>query len=192
MKHEIYLIEGMSCAACSSAVERVTRKIPGVERSDVNLTTTKMDIEYDETQVTPELIMAKVAKAGFGAKLYVESKNKTMVSEEKETDADDKDLAERLKNLTGAIAVTVILLYVSMGHMVGLPLPAFWDRSAQRQFDLPNCRISPKCPLPEIGASKDCNRHTGRFHNIRCLRRDIRKPYPRHAPIKLPIQSAIL
>ena len=126
MKHEIYMIEGMSCAACSSAVERVTRKIPGVERSDVNLTTAKMDIEYDETQVTPELIIAKVSKAGFGAKLFVETKEKKPAAK-KETDADDKDLADRLHNLIGAAIVTVILMYVSMGHMVGLPLPRFCD-----------------------------------------------------------------
>ena len=126
MKHEIYMIEGMSCAACSSAVERVTRKIPGVERSDVNLTTAKMDIEYDEAQVTPELIIAKITKAGFGAKLFVETKEKKPAAE-KEVDADDKDLSDRLHNLIGAAIVTVILMYVSMGHMVGLPLPKFCD-----------------------------------------------------------------
>lgn len=71
MIEEIYIIEGMSCAACSSAVERVTRKLEGVERSDVNLTTTRMTIYYDETKVTPEMIMAKVNKAGFGIKPYV-------------------------------------------------------------------------------------------------------------------------
>ncbi len=126
MKHEIYMIEGMSCAACSSAVERVTRKIPGVERSDVNLTTAKMDIEYDEAQVTPELIIAKISKAGFGAKLFVETKEKKPAAE-KETDADDKDLSDRLHNLIGAAIVTVVLMYVSMGHMIGLPLPKFCD-----------------------------------------------------------------
>jgi len=126
MKHEIYMIEGMSCAACSSAVERVTRKIPGVERSDVNLTTAKMDIEYDEAQVTPELIIAKISKAGFGAKLFVETKEKKPAAE-KEPDADDKDLSDRLHNLIGAAIVTVVLMYVSMGHMIGLPLPKFCD-----------------------------------------------------------------
>ena len=60
MLEEVYLIEGMSCAACSSAVERVTRKLEGVERSDVNLTTNKMIIYYDEGKVDRELIMAKV------------------------------------------------------------------------------------------------------------------------------------
>ena len=47
MRTEVYDIEGMSCAACSSAVERVTRKLEGVESSDVNLTTNKMTITYD-------------------------------------------------------------------------------------------------------------------------------------------------
>ncbi|MEG2037297.1 MAG: cation transporter, partial [Ruthenibacterium sp.] len=59
------MVEGMSCAACSSAVERVTRKLPGVSRSDVNLTTGQLLIAYDEAQTAPEDIMAKVTKAGF-------------------------------------------------------------------------------------------------------------------------------
>ena len=63
MRTEVYDIEGMSCAACSSAVERVTRKLEGVESSDVNLTTNKMTITYDETKVTPEMIMGISVKA---------------------------------------------------------------------------------------------------------------------------------
>lgn len=48
MKTELYHIDGMACAACSAAVERVTRKIPGVSESNVNLTTNKMVITYEE------------------------------------------------------------------------------------------------------------------------------------------------
>lgn len=70
MKEETYIIEGMTCASCSSAVERVTRKLPGVERSDVNLATNRMVIIYDETQVDPDKIKAKVEKAGFGIREY--------------------------------------------------------------------------------------------------------------------------
>ena len=62
----------MHCAACSASVEKVTRRLPGVERSDVNLVAERMTIVYDETQVTPEQIIAKVEKAGFGAKLHQE------------------------------------------------------------------------------------------------------------------------
>ena len=54
---EKYTIKGMTCAACSSAVERVTRKMDGVQESSVNLTTGIMTITYDENVVTPELII---------------------------------------------------------------------------------------------------------------------------------------
>ena len=67
MKTEIYNIDGMSCAACSSAVERVTRRLEGVQESNVNLTTAKMTITYDEALVTQEMIEEKVDKAGFKA-----------------------------------------------------------------------------------------------------------------------------
>ena len=49
MKTEIFDIEGMTCASCSAAVERVTRKLPGVEKSEVNLVTKKLNILYDES-----------------------------------------------------------------------------------------------------------------------------------------------
>ena len=56
----------MHCAACSAAVERVTRRMEGVARSDVNLTMNRMTIEYDESKVTPQLIISKIEKAGYG------------------------------------------------------------------------------------------------------------------------------
>lgn len=132
MREETYLIEGMSCAACSAAVERVTRKLEGVERSDVNLTTNRMIIYYDEAKVTRELIMSKVKKAGFGISLYEEveteetSENDTnYVNQEKE----EENLKAHKKNLISAAVFTVFLLYISMGPMLinGLPMPAIID-----------------------------------------------------------------
>ena len=67
MKEEVYCIEGMTCAACSSAVERVTRRMEGVERSDVNLTTNKMTIVYQEDRVTPEQISPRSKKPAMGS-----------------------------------------------------------------------------------------------------------------------------
>ena len=119
MKEEIYKIEGMSCAACSSAVERVTRRLPGVIKSDVNLTTGRMDIVYDEAQVLPETIMAKVEKAGFGISLAIESK-KERQKEEKEK---EESLKEAKHRLTWAILFAVPLLYLAMGHMLPFELP---------------------------------------------------------------------
>lgn len=112
MKTEIYHIEGMHCAACSSAVERVTRKLPGVQSSEVNLTTAKMTITYDETKVNQQQIEAKVERAGFRASLAPIEKPK-------------KDYAKL--RLIIAIVFALPLLYISMGHMLPftLPLPAF-------------------------------------------------------------------
>ena len=91
MIEEIYLIEGMSCAACSSAVERVTRKLEGVERSDVNLTTNRMVIYYDEEKVSSEAIMAKVKKAGFGIQLYKEEDRALRSADGSQTDGSQTD-----------------------------------------------------------------------------------------------------
>ena len=148
MLEEVYLIEGMSCAACSSAVERVTRKLEGVERSDVNLTTNKMIIYYDESKVDTELIMAKVKKAGFGISLFeldandndsknvnLEDRNSTNAnktahkSKENVYDKEEEALKNHKINLISAAVFTVILLYVSMGPMLieGLPVPSIID-----------------------------------------------------------------
>jgi len=116
-KKEIYTITGMSCAACSSAVERVTRKIPGVINSNVNLTTNKMSIEYDETKVSQDLIITKVQKAGFGCELFEKNKKENKIEErkiEKNTD---------LAKLIGAWIFTILLMYISMGSMLPTPLP---------------------------------------------------------------------
>lgn len=115
MKQEIYIISGMSCAACSSAVERVTRKLDGVERSDVNLTTGKMTIVYDEAKVKPKMIKDKVKKAGFGIELEGEEQKKSL--------PEDGALKRQKNELIGAAILTVILLYVSMGQMFKYRLP---------------------------------------------------------------------
>lgn len=126
-----YHIDGMSCAACSSAVERVTRKLPGVESSDVNLTTSRMVITYDEDQVTPELICQKVSRAGFSASLIVEEEQNRKKEEEEWQQQEEQLQAVRRRVLT-AICFAVPLLYISMGHMipVSLPLPELLSMEA--------------------------------------------------------------
>ena len=115
-----YTITGMTCAACSSAVERVTRKMDGVAESNVNLTTALLTITYDESKVTPELIIKKIDRAGFGAELYVEQK--------KEEPKED-DLKKTRNRLICNIILALPLLYICLGHMIPihLPLPTFMD-----------------------------------------------------------------
>lgn len=124
MKKETYTIEGMSCAACSSAIERVTRKLEGVSVSNVNLMTGKMEIEYDETIVSEALIRNKIEKAGFKARLDVDT-----ASVEEEEEKLKRDLKQHKRNLVIAICFCLPLLYISMGHMmpIQLPLPVFID-----------------------------------------------------------------
>lgn len=114
MKEEVYIISGMSCAACSSAVERVTRKIDGVSRSEVNLTTGKMTIVYDEAKVKPKMIKDKVKKAGFGIEADGEEKAEVQT---------DDGLKRQKQELIGAVILTVMLLYVSMGQMFKYRVP---------------------------------------------------------------------
>ncbi|MFI3237893.1 MAG: heavy metal translocating P-type ATPase [Lachnospiraceae bacterium] len=115
---EIYNIIGMHCAACSSAIERVTRKLPGVELSEVNLPMNRLTITYDEALVTPEMIMTKIKKAGFEAH-----------PKQEEAIVPTIDVSTTLKkeklNLILSITLSAILLYVSMGQMLfaNLPIP---------------------------------------------------------------------
>ena len=121
MREEKYDITGMHCAACSASVERVTRRLPGVKRSEVNLTTGIMTIAYDETQVGEAQIVAKVQKAGFGASLHAEKK------EEVKPDAQDTEAAELKRKKIELIVAGIfsaVLLYVSMGQMLPFGLPS--------------------------------------------------------------------
>lgn len=122
MKTEIYNIDGMTCAACSSAVERVTRRLEGVRESNVNLTTSKLTITYDEALVNPEVITEKVDKAGFKAAL-VPAEADRMAEEEETFIRQEEALNASRKRLIVAIIFALPLLYISMGHMVPFPLP---------------------------------------------------------------------
>ena len=115
-----YRISGMTCAACSSAVERVTRKMEGVAESNVNLTTGILTITYDESKLMPEKIIKKVDRAGFGAELVIEKKTSELPGE---------DVKKTKRRLICNLILALPLLYICMGHMlpVSLPLPKFMD-----------------------------------------------------------------
>ncbi|HIT90978.1 MAG TPA: cadmium-translocating P-type ATPase [Candidatus Merdenecus merdavium] len=117
MKKEVYEIGGMTCASCSSAVERVTRKLPGVDRSEVNLATNKMTIEYDENQVTPEDIVKKVDKAGFSAKLANHNKEIT-IGVEGMTCASCSSAVERVTRKLPGVVTSEVNLATNKAHIV--------------------------------------------------------------------------
>ena len=122
MREEVYDISGMHCAACSASVEKVTRRLPGVERSDVNLVAERMTIVYDENQVTPEQIVAKVEKAGFGAKLHQEKQEAAPVQTGE--DPEEQALRRKKRELIVSAVFSALLVYVSMGQMLPFGLPS--------------------------------------------------------------------
>jgi len=115
-----YKITGMTCAACSSAVERVTRKMDGVAESNVNLTTAFLTITYDEEKVTPEMIIKKIDRAGFAAELHVE---------EQKEEAKEDEVTKIKYRLICNVILSIPLLYICLGHMLPItfPLPKFMD-----------------------------------------------------------------
>lgn len=113
-----FKIQGMTCAACSKAVERVTRKIPGVQTSDVNLATERLKISYDPDMVTVAQIKDTVKKAGYKA-----------VEETDKPQADDKQQEiEKLKrrfiwSAVFAFPLLIIAMVPMLLEAVGIMLP---------------------------------------------------------------------
>ena len=109
-------IEGMTCASCAKAVERATRKLEGVAEANVNYATEKLNISYEGSSVKISDIKKAIEKAGYKA-----------IEEETSVDTDKEKKEREIKLLWKKFIIsalfTVPLLYVSMGHMVGMPLP---------------------------------------------------------------------
>ena len=123
MRDETYKITGMHCAACSASVERVTRKLPGVEQSEVNLMAETMHIVYDEALVTPEQIGAKIEKAGFGMEELP-----PVSARWERLEVEGEGAAEKA-GLISACVLSAVLMYASMGQMLtdALWIPGFLD-----------------------------------------------------------------
>lgn len=117
---EKYRITGMTCAACSSAVERVTKKLEGVSESNVNLTTGILTITYDETKLGSEDVISKVERAGFGAEPKIEKNKEGKVHEKDDLAGETYETRYRL---IANVALAIPLLYISMGHMMPFPMP---------------------------------------------------------------------
>ena len=119
---EKFVVTGMTCAACSAHVEKAAGSLPGVNSAVVNLMLGTMMVDYDPQQVTPEQIISAVESGGYGAKRASDVKQDV----HKEQDA---ALAKMRRRLVWSIVCLVPLFYISMGHMMGLPLPGFLTAS---------------------------------------------------------------
>ena len=118
MKKVLLKIEGMTCSACSSGLEKYLNKQDGIIAVSVNLIMNNASIEYDDTKLTLEQVEKFVDKAGFSS-----AGIDNLEKEEK------KKSNEKYK-LIGISVISILILYISMSHMVGFPVIAFLDMMA--------------------------------------------------------------
>lgn len=118
MENKSLKIEGMSCAACAKAVERAAKKLDGILEANVNYAAEKLVVNYEPSKVKISDIKQAIEKAGYKA-----IEEETVADKDKEKKEQERELLWK-KFILSAI-FTIPLLYISMGHMMGMPLPEF-------------------------------------------------------------------
>ena len=117
-------VTGMTCSACSAHVEKSVRKLPGVRQVAVNLLANSMVVDYDEDALTEGQIVEAVKAGGYGAAPHPAAGAAQKAAPARENPA-AQEAAGMRRRLIGSICFLIPLMYVSMGHMMGLPLPGF-------------------------------------------------------------------
>ena len=125
---EQYTVTGMSCAACSSRVEKAVSKVPGVTSCSVSLLTNSMGVEGS---ASAQDIISAVEAAGYGAsKKGMVDQDRTVSAEEAEDMLKDRETPILKRRLWASLGFLIVLMYFSMGHMMwGWPVPAFFENN---------------------------------------------------------------
>ena len=118
-------VKGMTCAACSAHVEKSVRKLEGVSDVAVSLLTNSMEVQFDPAAVTPDAICKAVASGGYSASPRGEAATTAQKAERPDHSAELKAMRKRL---IASFALLIALMYVAMGHMLHLPMPAALHR----------------------------------------------------------------
>lgn len=113
MKKVLLKIDGMTCSACSSGLEKYLNKQDGIKEAVVNLVMNNASVEYDDTKLTLDQVEKFVEKAGFTS-LGIDNFEK-----------DEKKKSNEKYKLIGITIISLLVLYISMSHMVGLPVIPF-------------------------------------------------------------------
>lgn len=116
-----YKVTGMTCSACSSRVEKCVEKLDGVNNVSVNLLTNSMQVDFDENKLTEEKIANSVIQAGYGMEIPTGKAEK----KEGKEDVVEKNIESMKKRTIWSFIFLIPLMYVAMGHMIGLPQPSF-------------------------------------------------------------------
>ena len=118
---EKFVVTGMTCAACAAHVEKAANSLDGVDSAAVNLMLGTLVCSYDADKVTPQAIISAVEASGYGAAPADEAKRDIR----REQEGSARAMGRRL---LWSVVCLVPLFYLSMGHMMGLPVPAFMHR----------------------------------------------------------------
>ena len=118
---EKFVVTGMTCAACAAHVEKAANSLDGVDSAAVNLMLGTLVCSYDADKVTPQAIISAVEASGYGAAPADEAKRDIR----REQEASARAMGRRL---LWSVVCLMPLFYLSMGHMMGLPVPAFMHR----------------------------------------------------------------
>ena len=113
----------MTCSACSAHVEKAVNKLEGVSSAEVSLMTNSMSVVYDEAALSPQDIIQAVVQAGYGASLP-QGKGSAQTASPPGGGL-EQELAAMKHRFLWSLVFLIPLFYISMGHMLGAPLPAF-------------------------------------------------------------------
>lgn len=113
-----FCVSGMSCAACSARVEKVAKQVPGVKKAEVNLLSGTMEVTAENASVVPGVIRA-VSDAGYSASEFNTSQNRA-------APAPDTGHKKMQLRIIWSFAFLAVLMYFTMGGMIGLPLPGWY------------------------------------------------------------------
>ncbi len=122
---EKYNVTGMTCAACQARVQKSVAHLNGVQDCNVNLLKNSMVVTYDDQTVNSGQIIAAVEKAGYGASLQ-QAKGKSAAQAVSPVDTAKKEYETMKRRVIWSFVFTIPLFYISMGHMMGWPLPGFF------------------------------------------------------------------
>ncbi len=111
-----FKVAGMTCAACSARVEKVTSQVAGVNRAEVNLLAGTMTVDVENADITDKII-TEIRSAGYNASVLGEKYREAKI---------DRDMHGMKARIIGSAIFLVILMYFTMGHMVGLPVPMWY------------------------------------------------------------------
>ena len=126
MKTCKFNVTGMTCAACQANVTKAANKLEGTEKADVNLLSGTLTVTFDEEKLTEQDYINAVNNIGYGASIFGESKNNPLKSQwDKRKKNEEENISSMKKRLFSSIIFLVLLMYIAMGHMAGLPLPHF-------------------------------------------------------------------